>query len=877
EKLRKGVPAFNAARAKLSAEQKKTLLKGLRALTRMEGASLVADLDTGMSLEQAEAMLLKAANALATIEDHSDMGSAGHDGRGSPGRTTQAGVGGTSRGSGVRGQGDRVGGAQAGAGGAGGDSGRGASAAELGAEKTARQDPLAGKLRAYLRLAEAHGHLAPLVGALRRAVSDHAAGLRQPSVAGALAAAEKKFGELGENVVRHAMHDDRLLNAFTDQLAEAKTPREKVSVLFDEVRDLISNYMEPGGLGVWRLTNTGDGKVGTAKYLDAMSSAKRSLREKMSAKQESAMGEMLVKAYRAFTATYGEHVADVVDGLGESGTALATTDSHIELPKTSIFTKKDQIKSDKATKFIGRGSARSSTAAYAKAWGERANSGEYSASERVFLSVEGDRSGRVGLDTAELQKAMDARSTIITDDVANRERSYNVGEREAAAYLSRHGYVETKPGEWGPLGANPPVVTPSFLSTGSKTTLATTVSEHDAGKAADAVTAFWSPDAAAVEFAPTFGGLPKEVQDSVKKEDQSGAKGVFHPGSNTIWVILDKHADRADIEETLYHEGGHWGTLTELGAGAISALDRSFGKLGVPAMSAIAREHGFAKAFARYLADYLASGKTAEDRARLVAELLAGVAQKAPYRAWPKKLRDTVLALVGALRNGLKARGYAELSRLGEADVLYLVARGNKRLVTGGRPAAGLPAFLMTLSAEIRAALDSPLRQEDAADSVRFSKGAARGTPATQAEQDAARQSIIASLGDTVETLFVSHFPNNISGTWTRGQTKNVIRLALGGDVAGAAYHEALHEFFHILRKRGGSAATALFERVAKSGIVFRAAKTACFIRGDGHDRKGANTGRAPACAKSTFPQFWQGLFFPLDVHQKKRASSGLE
>ena len=49
-----------------------------------------------------------------------------------------------------------------------------------------------------------------------------------------------------------------------------------------------------------------------------------------------------------------------------------------------MIVSKDQAKSDKATKFIGQGSPRSSTAAYAKAWGERANSGTYSASDTVF-------------------------------------------------------------------------------------------------------------------------------------------------------------------------------------------------------------------------------------------------------------------------------------------------------------------------------------------------------------------------------------------------------------------------------------------------------------------------------------------------------------
>ncbi|MGH9896737.1 MAG: hypothetical protein ACREA0_33000, partial [bacterium] len=105
---------------------------------------------------------------------------------------------------------------------------------------------------------------------------------------------------------------------------------------------------------------------------------------------------------------------------------------------------------DKATKFIGRGSASSSTGVYAKAWGERANGGQYTAEDRVFVSAEGQRPGRMGLDAGELGLATDAGATIITDDRANRTRAYNVGEREVAAFLKSRGYTETSPGVWVP-------------------------------------------------------------------------------------------------------------------------------------------------------------------------------------------------------------------------------------------------------------------------------------------------------------------------------------------------------------------------------------------------------------------------------------------
>jgi len=130
------------------------------------------------------------------------------------------------------------------------------------------------------------------------------------------------------------------------------------------------------------------------------------------------------------------------------GQEVSRETSKVQLPQKTRYAAKDQAKSDQATKFIGRGSANSSTAAYAQAWGDKANSGEYAAEDKVFVSVEGNRTGRMGVNRAELQRAIDAGATIITDDKANRSRPYNVGEREVAAFLAEKGYTETKPGIW---------------------------------------------------------------------------------------------------------------------------------------------------------------------------------------------------------------------------------------------------------------------------------------------------------------------------------------------------------------------------------------------------------------------------------------------
>lgn len=120
--------------------------------------------------------------------------------------------------------------------------------------------------------------------------------------------------------------------------------------------------------------------------------------------------------------------------------------------RKSPYFAKDQAKARRANKFIGRGSAASSTNAYRTACGPLANCGRYSANDVVFISAEGARSTRLDPDFAELRRAVAAGASFITDGPADRERAYNCGERIVAAFLRVNSYRETSPGYWQPAG-----------------------------------------------------------------------------------------------------------------------------------------------------------------------------------------------------------------------------------------------------------------------------------------------------------------------------------------------------------------------------------------------------------------------------------------
>lgn len=119
-----------------------------------------------------------------------------------------------------------------------------------------------------------------------------------------------------------------------------------------------------------------------------------------------------------------------------------------KVDSTNPYFKKDLNKAKKANKFIGQGSSLSSTNKYMIAADDLANTGDYSSSDIVFVSAEGMRKGRKAVDFAELKIAIDANVTFVTDVVADRERPYNLGERQVAEFLEKNGYKDNGTGIW---------------------------------------------------------------------------------------------------------------------------------------------------------------------------------------------------------------------------------------------------------------------------------------------------------------------------------------------------------------------------------------------------------------------------------------------
>lgn len=478
---KKGVPAFVVAFDKLKAGKEKVVTAGLRALSTMTPTEFVSEIEHSMSIEDARRVLSRAALALPIIERKNNGAllagegdvagnipngrSAGTNAPAESGRRDAVAERGSSQ---ERGTGNPNGAAAAaelgvgrspqevarrvparpvGRSEQGTQEGQGADGVER--SPVATESPLTStrdQLQAYLT--KTTGKNALLASALRHEIERlDAGGKPNGNTTGVLAAAAKQFGaleekpqaatssakHLGEIPMYYKMPVEAIRADLRDTYQKGSTTKQ---LMVDGHRTATTRkpFGEVGD------TFTVDGRTYRITSIEPVDFSTEDGREKWSKRE-------------GWDATYvADHLSNqVYTGASQTVFESVSEDGRVILPSTSPFTAKDQAKSDKATKFIGRGSPKSSTAAYAQAWGALANSGSYDATDRVFVSVEGARAGRVSFDKAELNDALDAGATIIADDKANRERAYNVGERELATYLEERGYSEKNPGEWAPV------------------------------------------------------------------------------------------------------------------------------------------------------------------------------------------------------------------------------------------------------------------------------------------------------------------------------------------------------------------------------------------------------------------------------------------
>lgn len=132
------------------------------------------------------------------------------------------------------------------------------------------------------------------------------------------------------------------------------------------------------------------------------------------------------------------------------GDKVSSNTTHLNITPANSVDKKAAIKGAMANKFIGfaEGIFNSSTGKYAQQAGDKANTGNYTSDDVVFVSIPGKRGNedvrhqQQDRTIAEALKALKAGATLLTDNKAYTENStYNEGEKRLAKALNNEGAV----------------------------------------------------------------------------------------------------------------------------------------------------------------------------------------------------------------------------------------------------------------------------------------------------------------------------------------------------------------------------------------------------------------------------------------------------
>ena len=204
-----------------------------------------------------------------------------------------------------------------------------------------------------------------------------------------------------------------------------------------------------------------------------------------------------------------------------------------------------------------------------------------------------------------------------------------------------------------------------------------------------------------VTLVNTFDQLPATVQQEARNQggNAGDTKGVFHRGQ--VYLVAGNHSTVADFEATVFHEViGHAGVRALFGDDFVKTASRLFMQLGGQAgLVKIMQRRGMGQQASDYIkgiaqaqrkeldqirAD-MAAGKPGAQRrwndaiARFVLteEVFAHIAEQVKDRP---SMMDKMKELIGKIRQWLRDKGFAELSNLGETDILFMLSKARQNM-----------------------------------------------------------------------------------------------------------------------------------------------------------------------------------------------------
>lgn len=154
------------------------------------------------------------------------------------------------------------------------------------------------------------------------------------------------------------------------------------------------------------------------------------------------------------------------------------------------------------------------------------------------------------------------------------------------------------------------------------------------------------------------------------------------------------------MEEVILHEAyGHYGARMLFGKGLEWAMSRLYMKLGGKAgVKKLAERHGIdLDLYFRTASNKGKTGAWSKERQAfyLADELLAHMQGKRATESLPERIVRAVREFIGAVRNILRKIGFAELSKVSDADLAFLLRRMAEAAEGGGKYVSGaLPMFM---------------------------------------------------------------------------------------------------------------------------------------------------------------------------------------
>ena len=217
------------------------------------------------------------------------------------------------------------------------------------------------------------------------------------------------------------------------------------------------------------------------------------------------------------------------------------------------------------------------------------------------------------------------------------------------------------------------------------------ISDEDFNAVMDRVV---GPDAdeSVVRVVATAADLPQEIIDEAMKQLDSihSVAGVFYKGA--VYVVRNKMRSRGGLERLLLHEGTHGGIAAMYSNKEVTQkLNRVYAAMGGrKGFDKVAKQLGIEERLRQYQDNLGRSPYSQDVRNRiLVEEMLAYTGEQGS-----KTLKLRVLEAIGAIRQWLRDKGFAALSRMRASDIALMAKNLRDDFMRSGYSSdTGKPSF----------------------------------------------------------------------------------------------------------------------------------------------------------------------------------------